>query len=334
MLINAYAVREPNGALERFSYEAAPLGPNDVEIRVTHCGICYSDVHLIQNDWGVTSFPLVPGHEIVGIVSALGEAVTHLKCGNRVGVGWQRSSCLVCEKCMSGNENYCPQDQATCLGNYGGFADMIRCDSRFVFALPDALSSECAAPLMCAGITVYAPLREYGVDASKRVGVIGVGGLGHLAIQFASAMGCEVTAFSRSPSKEEECRSLGAAHYVATDEPGGLARMADSLDFIINTSFGTFPADAYIKILRSGGSLCMLARPPEPISVSVFPLMLGRKSVCGSATGGRAMIREMLGFAARHRIETRTEVQSMSQANEAIEKIRRHEVRYRMVLRN
>ena len=193
MGFRAYAAHEQKGPLAPFVYEPGELGPNDVEIRVSHCGICHSDVHLVDGDWGASSYPMVPGHEIVGTVAAAGPAVRQLAVGQRVGVGWQCGACLECEWCVSGQENLCAQEEATCVERPGGFAERIRVDGRFAFPIPDALRSEHAAPLLCGGVTVYAPLARF-ARPSLRVGVIGIGGLGHLALQFARAMGCEVTA--------------------------------------------------------------------------------------------------------------------------------------------
>src|SRR5512139_2529524 len=220
MSFHAYAAHARKGPLVPFVYDPSPLGPHDVEIRITHCGICHSDVHLVDGDWGVGSYPMVPGHEIVGTVAALGPEARHLETGQRVGVGWQRGACLGCDLCGTGDENLCPRNEATCVDHHGGFADRIRVDGRFAFPIPDALASENAAPLLCGGATVYSPLRRW-VKPPMRVGVVGIGGLGHLALQFARAMGCEVTAISSSPDKAAEARGFGAHHFLATREPKG-----------------------------------------------------------------------------------------------------------------
>lgn len=206
MKISAYAAHEEKGSLHSFEYETLALAPDEVEVMVSHCGICHSDVHLVDNDWGVSDFPLVPGHEVIGTVAALGSAVSEFKVGQRVGIGWQCGSCLECDDCRRGEENLCSKSQPVAVGHYGGFADRVRSNARFVFPIPDALSSENAAPLLCGGITVYSPFRHYDVKPYMKVGVIGIGGLGHLALQFARAFGCEVTAFSHDPSKEKEAR--------------------------------------------------------------------------------------------------------------------------------
>ena len=326
MTIHAQAAMASKQHLKPFQYEPAALGPHDVEIAITHCGICHSDIHLIDNDWSMSSYPLVPGHEIIGTVADAGPAVKHLKQGQRVGVGWQRGSCLVCEQCVRGDENLCAESRATCVGNHGGFADRIRTDSRFAFAIPETLASENAAPLLCGGATVYSPLKHYGVVPPMRVGVIGIGGLGHLALQFANAFGCEVTAFSSTPEKEKEARDFGAHRFVASANPASLKNVVGSLDFILST--------VYLSLLRPNGKLCFVGVPAAPIQIHIGTLLGGQKSVCASVIGSRNTIREMLEFAARHDIEAMTEVMPLADVNKAIEKVRANKARYRMVLRN
>jgi uncharacterized zinc-type alcohol dehydrogenase-like protein len=251
-----------------------------------------------------------------------------------VGIGWQRSACLTCEFCARGEENLCPQNEAICMGHYGGFAEAIRTDSRFVFPIPETLDSEHVGPLMCGGITVFSPLRRYGVQPTMKVGVIGIGGLGHLALQFARAFGCEVTAFSTSPDKETEARSFGAHFFVNSKDKSAMKKAIDSLDFILNTIYVDIDWAVYLNILRPNGQLCTVAASPNPISLPVFPLMGGQKSICGSVIGGRAVIMEMLEFAARHGIQAKTEVVPMSEVNAAVDKVRRGKARYRMVLKS
>jgi uncharacterized zinc-type alcohol dehydrogenase-like protein len=310
------------------------LGPKDVEIAIQHCGICHSDIHLMDNDWGFSTYPLVPGHEIVGTVTATGAGVTEFAVGVRVGIGWQRGSCLKCEYCLRGEEQLCSANQATCVGYYGGFADSIRLDSRFVFPIPESLASEEAAPLLCGGITVYSPLRFYGVQPPMRLGVIGIGGLGHLGIQFARAFGCEVTAFSSTPGKEGEAKDLGAHEFIWTGDRTALKRAGNSLDFIISTVSADIDWARYLNILRPNGKLCIVGVPPGPVTFPATPLLVGRKTVCGSVIGGRGRMREMLEFAARHDIGARVEVVPMGEVNRAVQKVRDNRARYRMVLRN
>jgi uncharacterized zinc-type alcohol dehydrogenase-like protein len=334
MSINAYATPAAKKPLEKFQYEPKELGPHDIEVKITHCGLCHSDIHLIDNDWQISEYPLVPGHEIIGAVTAVGSEVTSFEQGQRVGIGWQRSSCLRCEWCLKGQENLCPEQQATCVGHHGGFAEMIRADSRFAYAIPDELESENAGPLLCGGITVYSPLRNYGVKPWMKVGVIGIGGLGHLALQFARAIGCEVTAFSSTPEKETEAKSFGAHRFIASKEKGALEKAANSLDFIINTVFAGLDWAAYLNVLRPNGKLCFVGAPPTPIRIFAFPLLVGQKSICGSVIGSRSAIREMLDLAARHGIKTKTEIVPMDQVNAVITKVRENKARYRMVLVN
>lgn len=331
MTIHAHAAPAKKTPLRPFDYEPAPLGPQDVEIRITHCGICHSDVHLVDGDWGVGRYPMVPGHEIVGTVAAAGAEVKHLNVGDRVGVGWQRAACLACEACLSGHENLCAANQATCVDNYGGFADAIRVDSRFTFAIPEKLASDAAAPLLCGGATVYSPLRRW-VRPSMSVAVLGIGGLGHLGLQFASAMGCEVTAISTTPDKEAEARSFGASRFVATREKNALRSIAGSVDFILSTAFLTQDWMAVLAALRPNGVLCFLGGPHEPLSVPVPALIGGQKTITASVIGGRPGIREMLEFAARHGIAAKTEQRPMAEADAGLARVRAGKARYRVVL--
>jgi alcohol/geraniol dehydrogenase (NADP+) len=318
-------------SLQPFSYEPAALGPFDVEIGITHCGICHSDLHLIDNDWGISAYPLVPGHEIVGKVARRGSQVTHLEAGTRVGVGWQRSSCGACEWCRRGAQTCCSQQQATCVGHHGGFANRIVVDSRFAFPIPEALPAETAAPLLCGGATVYTPMRNW-ARPDSRVGVIGIGGLGHLALQFAHAFGCEVTAFSTSPEKETEAREFGAHNFVVSGGPNGLKPLRGSLDILLTT----IPADLnwaeWMQLLRPRGALVFVGASPGAITLAPMGLIMGQNSVTGSAIGDPGGIVEMLDFAARHGIQAKTEVLPLDQVNTALDKVRNNTARYRMVL--
>ena len=333
-MIRCLAADGPRHPLEPFSYEPAPLGPLDVEVEITHCGICHSDVHLINDDWDIGRYPLVPGHEIIGSVAALGSNVAGLKRGQRVGIGWQRSACGACEWCLSGFDNLCPRSEATCVHHYGGFAERIRADSRYCFPVPEALPSETAAPLLCGGITVYSPLRHYGVHAGMRLGVVGIGGLGHLALQYARAFGCEVTAFSSTPAKADEARRLGAHRFVVSTDRKAMEKAAGSQDFMLNTVSADIDWPAFLKSLRPNGTLCLVGVAPGDLQVSPDELIGGQKTICGSAIGGRARIAEMLEFSARHGIQARVEVVPMAEANRAVEKVEKNLARYRMVLRN
>jgi uncharacterized zinc-type alcohol dehydrogenase-like protein len=331
MGFHAWAAHGEKGALKPFVYDPEPLGLHDVEIRISHCGICHSDVHLVDGDWGVGRYPMVPGHEIVGTVAAAGPAVRHLATGQRVGVGWQRSACLECEWCLSGQENLCEREVATCVDQHGGFAERIRVDGRFAFAIPDALASEHAAPLLCGGVTVYAPLARWARPA-LRVGVVGIGGLGHLALQFARAMGCEVTAISTSPDKQAEARAFGAHRFVATSEPKALRAAGRSLDLLLSTVFVAQDWKGLLRTLRPNGVLCLVGAPDDPLSLDAGA-MLGRQlSVTTSAIGGRPAVRETLAFAARHGIAPKVEERPLAEADAALDVVRKGRARYRVVL--
>jgi len=317
-----------------FKYDPGELGPHEVEIAITHCGVCHSDLHLIANDWGISQYPFIPGHEIVGKVEARGAEVRSLEQGQRVGLGWQSNSCGICEWCSRGMENLCLAAEGTCVHRHGGYADRVRADARFVIPIPDALESEPTAPLLCAGITVYNPLRAHNINPSSRVGVVGIGGLGHLAIQFARVFGAEVTAFSTSAAKEEEVRALGAHNFVNTRESKAMKEVFGTLDFVLSTINADQDWGVYLQTLRPTGTLCFVGVPPSPVSFHAFPLISGIRSITGSPTGSPYQLKEMLDVAARHGIKAKTELFPMAKANEAIEKIKKNKVRYRAVLAN
>ena len=332
--IQGLAAHAAGAELLSFRYDPGKLGAHEVEIAITHCGICHSDLHLIANDWGISQYPFIPGHEIIGKVTAVGSEVKALEVGQRVGLGWQSNSCGHCEWCLKGQENLCPEAEATCVHRNGGYADRVRANARFVVPIPDALDSEHAAPLLCAGITVYNPMRINGINPSSRVGVVGIGGLGHLAIQFARVFGAEVTAFSTSPAKEEEARALGAHQFVNSLESKNMKDAVGTLDFILTTVNADQDWNAYIQCLRPNGTLWFVGVPPAPISVHAFPLISGLRTIGGSPVGSPSRLREMFDVAARHGVKASTELFPMAKANEAIEKVKKGKVRYRAVLAN
>lgn len=332
--IHGLAVHAAGAHLLPYKYDAGDLGPNEVEVKISHCGVCHSDVHLIDNDWGLSKYPFIPGHEIVGTVKAVGSAVVDRTVGERVGIGWQADSCGICEWCRQGDEHLCPNGQPTCVGRNGGYADSIRVNSRFAIPVPEGLESENVAPLLCGGITVYSPLRNLGVRPSWRVGIVGIGGLGHLGIQFAKAFGAEVTAFSTSKEKEEEAKSLGAHHFINTRETTGLKKVAGSFDLLISTVSADQDWQAYINALRPKGTLCVVGVPPSPIQIQAFSLIGAQRSISGSPTGSPRDLHEMLDVAARHNVKAVTERFPMAQANEAVAKVKKNQVRYRAVLAN
>lgn len=332
MPINAYAAHAKGEALQPFTYEPEDLDAFGAEVAISHCGICHSDLHLIDDDWAESVFPLVPGHEVIGEVTAIGSQVDPNLLGKRVGIGWQRGSCQQCVYCIRGENNMCRQMQTTTGDHYGGFAEKIRVDSRFTFPIPDTLASENAAPLLCAGVTVFSPMRRHAVNANMHVGVIGIGGLGHLAVQFASQLGCEVTAFSSSPAKADEARELGAHHFVNSRERSELKQVRFSFDYIISTVSVNLKWEDYLKLLRPHGILCFVGAISEPITLRPGLLMDAERHITGSSIGGRTVMQEMLNFAAMHNIRAWTEKMPFDSVNTAIERLRKNDVRYRFVL--
>lgn len=332
--IHGYAAHAAGAELLPFQYETGELQPNEVEIDITHCGICRSDLHLIDNDWGMTQFPFVPGHEIVGVISGIGSMVKSRAVGQRVAVGWQADSCGTCEWCLRGDENLCAQSVATCVRRNGGFADKVRVNSRFAIPVPENLESENTAPLMCAGITVYNPIRTFGVFPGSRVAVIGIGGLGHLALQFARVFGAEVIAISTSPDKEAEAQSMGANHFVNSRDNEAMKKLAGSFDLILSTVNQDQDWTTLVAALRPHGTLCLLGVPPNPVSAPVFPLVAGQRSIAGSPAGSPSMLQEMLRVAARHGVKAITEAFPMAKVNDAVAKLKKNQIRYRAVLGN
>ena len=328
--VHAYAAPGASQPLEKFVYEANDPQSYEVEVKITHCGVCHSDLNVIDGNW--VDYPCVAGHEIVGTISRCGANVDWLEVGQRVGIGWQASSCLACEWCIRGEENLCPNQTLTCVGHYGGFADTIIADSRFVYPIPDEIPSEQAAPLLCAGLTVYSPLRDYSVSSESRVGVIGIGGLGHLALQFARAFGCEVTAFSTTPDKEAEAKRFGAHRFILSTDAEQMESTRYTLDFILCTVNANLNWRPFLKALRPNGMLCLVGVIAGELRIPAMPLIGNQKSVRGSFIGSRSTMHEMLIFAARHHITSQIELLPMSDVNIALEKVRNNQARYRMVL--
>ena len=332
--IHGLAVHAAGAQLVAYKYDPGELKANEVEVRISHCGVCHSDIHLIDNDWGFSKYPFIPGHEIVGTVSAIGSTVRDRKIGERVGIGWQADSCGICEWCRQGDEHLCASAQPTCVGRNGGYADAVRVNSRFAIPVPEALESENVAPLLCAGITVYSPMRNYGVRPSSRVGVVGIGGLGHIGLQFAKAFGAEVTALSTSKDKEEEALKMGADHFVNTRDMEALKKVAGSFDFLLSTVSADQDWQAFVNTLRPKGVMCVVGVPPSPMAIQAFPLIGGQRAISGSNTGSPRDLHEMLDVAARHGVKAITERFPMAKANEAIAKVKKSKVRYRAVLAN
>jgi uncharacterized zinc-type alcohol dehydrogenase-like protein len=334
IMVKGYAATEPGGELKAFEYELGPLGDHQVDIKVEYCGICHSDLSMLDNDWGLTQYPFVPGHEIVGRVDAIGAKAKGVTVGQRVGLGWYAGSCMTCEWCMSGNHNLCPSAEATIIGRHGGFADKVRAEAAWAVPLPEQIEAETAGPLFCGGITVFNPMVQLDIKPTDRVGVIGIGGLGHMALRFFDAWGCEVTAFSTSPEKEAEAREFGADHFVNSRDPKALEEIAGSFDLILSTVSASLDWNAYIAALRPKGRLHIVGVVPQPVSVEVFPMLLGQKSVSASPLGSPATTAKMLEFAVRHRIQPTIETFKFSQINDAMEKLRNGKPRYRLVLKH
>jgi uncharacterized zinc-type alcohol dehydrogenase-like protein len=300
---------------------------------VSHCGVCHTDIHAIDDYYGITTFPFVPGHEIVGYVSDVGGSVSGLEKGDRVGIGWQGRSCGRCEWCTKGEEQLC-QDivESGTWVPYGGFSSSVVADSRFAYPLPDAMPSEVAAVLMCAGITVYSPLKLYSASPSQTIGIIGVGGLGHLAIQFAHAFGYEVTAISSSPEKKEEVRAFGADHFIASDDQKSVRQATFSFDLLLCTASCKIAWEAMLSTLKKNGRLILCGFPD--VAFNSTDLVAHQLSITGSFLGNRAGMREMLSFAQTHGIAPALELMPMSRVNEALQKVKENRARYRIVLVN
>jgi len=331
MKVNAYAASEKSGQLEPYLYELGDLKPNEIDIDVMYCGICHSDLSMLDNDWRITQYPFVPGHEIVGKVKSVGSAVTHLVAGDHVGVGWNSGSCHHCDYCLGGKHNLCNEVQPTIVGRYGGFADIVRADALWAFKIPTGVELSTLGPLFCGGITVFHPFIQHNISPLSRVGVIGIGGLGHMALMFAKAWGCEVTAFSTSPDKEDEARALGAHHFVSTHDMDGLKKLRNQFDLIIDTVNVELNWNAYLQTLRPEGAFHVVGVANE-ITARIGTLMGKQRSISASPTGSPSTIRDMLDFSARHKIKPLVEMYKMSDVNKAIDHLRNGKPKFRIVL--
>jgi len=330
--IRAYAASQAKGVLEPYSFDPGELGPEEVEIRVSHCGICHSDLSMLDNEWGMSGYPFVPGHEAVGTVVALGEQAKGLKIGQKVGVGWTAYSCQHCPQCISGNQNLCATNQGTIVGRHGGFAERLRVQWQWARPLPEGLDVAKAGPLLCGGVTVFTPLLAYDVSPTARVGIIGIGGLGHMALQFANKWGCEVHAFTTSDSKEAEARQMGAHYVHNTKKPDALKKLAGSLDLIISTINVPIDVPGVLNALVPLGRLHVVGANLEPMPVPALSLIFGQRSITGSPTGSPSALDAMLTFSARHGVAPVTEFFPMSKVNDAMEHLRAGKARYRIVL--
>jgi uncharacterized zinc-type alcohol dehydrogenase-like protein len=331
--ILGYAARAVGQPLEPFTYEPPELGEHDVRVSVTHCGLCHTDIQAIDDYYGITTFPFLPGHEIVGHVAAVGPAVAGLKEGDRVGIGWQGRSCMQCEWCLKGETQLCMdiENTGTWLP-YGGFSSSIVVDHRFSYPLPSAMPSQVAAVLMCAGITVYSSLRTYVSEPSLKVAVVGVGGLGHLAIQFAHAFGCQVTAVSSSPGKKAQALAFGADHFIDSSDKDSIRQVYFGFDLLICTANAVINWPALLMMLKKKGRLLLLGFPY--VALNSTDLVAHELSITGAFLGNPSTMREMLPFAQEHGITPAVELMPMSQVNEAIQRVKENKARYRIVLVN
>lgn len=333
----AFAAHAPAAELKPFSFDPGPLAADGVEIDVQYCGICHSDLSMLDNEWGFTQYPFVPGHEVVGVIAAVGPQAKNVKVGDRVGLGWTSGSCMACRQCLSGDHNLCtvtPGHEDTIIGRHGGFANRVRCHWVWATPIPAGIDPAKAGPLFCGGVTVFNPLVQLDVKPTDRVGVIGIGGLGHMALRFLNKWGCEVVAFSSSESKKDEAIKLGAHRVVNSRDASQLASAAGSLDVILSTVNVTLDWAAYLNCLAPGGRFHTVGAIAEPISVSAFALIMGQKAISGSPLGSPSTTRQMIDFCARHAIEPVTETFPMSKVNEAIAHLRAGKARYRIVLVN
>jgi D-arabinose 1-dehydrogenase-like Zn-dependent alcohol dehydrogenase len=333
MKIRAYAVKEKGGKAEPFIYERK-VGKNTVLVKVTHCGIAMGDIQIINDDWGDTSFPVVPGHEIIGIVEQTGSGVTSLKNGDRVGIGYQQEACFKCLACKKGSEQFCPKQKVIAVDCYGGLAEHIAADSRFAFKLPAKLESAKSVPLMSSGLTVFSAIISAKLSKDSVVGVLGVGGLGQLAIQFLHKMKHKVSAFSHSPEKKKMINQLGA-EYLDSSKINSIKDLRKKFDFILSTLNVDFDLDTYLKMLKPQGKFCLVAQPPNQLSISAGLLYdYARRTLYGNYTGSRKDMVDMLAFSAKHKIESIVDVLPFSEMNKAIEMVKTGNVSVRLVLEN
>jgi uncharacterized zinc-type alcohol dehydrogenase-like protein len=338
--VAAYAAPAAKAPLERTTIERRPVGAFDVLIEIKYAGVCHSDIHQAREGWGEAIFPMVPGHEIAGIVAEVGSGVTSYDVGDRVGVGCFVDSCRECEYCKQGLEQYCVEGNIQTYNaldkngepTYGGYSTHIVVDENYVLRIPDSLPLDVAAPLLCAGITTYSPLKHWNVGPGKNVAILGMGGLGHMAVKIAHGLGAEVTVLSQSLRKKDDGLKLGADHYYATSDPKTFEELAGTFDLILSSVSAPLDFGAYLSLLKTDGTLTNVGAPEEPISLNLFSLIGGRKSLAGSLIGGIAETQEMLEFCARHGIGAEIELIRADQVNEAYERVLSSDVRYRFVI--
>ncbi len=341
MRVPAYAARTAGAALAPFTVDRRDPGPRDVALDALFCGVCHSDVHQARDEWGGGIFPMVPGHEIVGRVTRLGREVTRVKAGDLVGVGCMVDSCGRCEQCRGGTEQFCVDGVALTYNGtemdrktptYGGYSSQLVVREHFVLRIPEGLDPAAAAPLLCAGVTTWSPLRQWKVQSGQRVGVIGLGGLGHMGVKLARSLGAEVTLFSTSPSKEADAHRLGAERFVLTRGPDALKPLAGKLDFLLDTISAPHDVEGFLGTLRPGGAMVMVGVPPEKLQLGAFSLIWGNKRLAGSAIGGIPETQEMLDHCGKHGIVADVEMLPIQKINEAYDRMVRNDVKYRFVV--
>ena len=336
MTIQGYACKEQGGKLESFEYEPGKLAADEVEVEVEYCGICHSDIAMMDNDWGMSNYPFVPGHEAIGKIVAVGDLVSQERIGQRVGVGWQSASCNHCKNCGVGKEGLCLNEEEvgqTIIGRNGAWANRVRSQAKWAIPIPDGLDPFLAGPLMCAGTTVWSPIRHNNVRAGMETAVLGVGGLGHLAVQFLAKMGTQVTGLSTTRSKEENTRKLGATDFIATKEsPGDLEKAAGRFDLILSTVSANVDWNAYINALAPEGTLIICGVPDGAVEFMPFPLIVSEKKIVGGRAGSPSDTREMLEFCATHNITPMCEQFDLNDINQAVQHVRDGKARFRAVL--
>ncbi len=337
----AYAAHSAGAPLAPFAFDRREPGPKDVLIEILFCGICHSDLHQVRDEWGSAAFPMVPGHEIVGRVARVGAAVTRLKVGDMAGVGCMVDSCRTCDPCAHGLEQFCEKGAAMTYNGtemdkrtptYGGYSSQVVVDEAFALRVSPKLDPAGAAPLLCAGITTFSPLRHWNVGKGQRVGVVGLGGLGHMGVKLAASMGAEVTLFSTSKGKEADARRLGAHEFALSSDPSVFGKLAGRFDFILDTVSAPHDLNAYLGMLRVDGTMVLVGAPPQPAPVAAFALIMRRRSLAGSLIGGIAETQEMLDYCAEHGIVSDVEVIPIQQVNDAYERMLKGDVKYRFVI--
>ncbi len=336
-----YAAQSKTSPIAPWEFDRREVGPADVQVEIAYCGVCHSDLHQARDEWGGSVFPMVPGHEIVGRVKAVGADVTKFKVGDLAGVGVMVDSCRTCESCRIGLEQYCDRGKTVFTYNsrfpdgteaYGGYSDNIVVDESFVLSISPKLDLAATAPLLCAGITTYSPLRHWNVQPGQKVGVVGLGGLGHMGLKFAHAFGAHVTQFTTSPGKEADAKRLGADEVVLTRDPEALKPLASTFDFILDTVSAPHDINMYLNLLKRDGAMVLVGLPDTPPAVSAFPLAGKRRSLAGSNIGGLPETQEMLDFCAEHNIVSDIELTPISKINEAYERMLKNDVKYRFVI--